>query len=324
MLSGETRLYSARPALLSGSCKRESAEAHAELISTALEGARKAPALAGVRILCVASDGEARRGAALDILTAQKVLQPDSPIYALLSSLLLMDLHVGEDDLTTDKDNKHIAFKRIRNTLLRKLGTLICDVYLVPPVFRQHLRDSGSSQEHINSAMNPHDKQDVELAFRLLQDLWSLEAVPTDKNSDVYVQQRNALMLLGDLCRHLVLPYVCVDLSLFEQLVHLSSAAHMVLALYVWNNAKHSFIPTELYKDIMLMIKNAFFCVAKVKIEDPSANFFLILLGTDRLETLFGIMRTMVGSDATMDMLQIGLRAASTVDIANIFAKHPD
>ena len=102
MLSGESRLYSVRPAVLSGSCKRETAEAHAHLISTILQGARQTQSLSGVRILCLASDGESRRGAALDLLTASSTLAPDSPIYSLLAPLKLMDLHVGEDRMLTD------------------------------------------------------------------------------------------------------------------------------------------------------------------------------------------------------------------------------
>ena len=37
----------------------------------------------------------------------------------------LMDFHVGEDDLTVNKDPKHVAFKRIRNACCRKLGVLV-------------------------------------------------------------------------------------------------------------------------------------------------------------------------------------------------------
>jgi hypothetical protein len=78
-----------------------------------------------------------------------------------------------------------------------------------------------------------------------------------------------------------VFPYLCVDLSLSEQLEHLSAAAHLALALY--RMAGKDFIPTNLYIDVMLMIKNAFFCIAKAKVDDPEGEFWIILLGTDRL-----------------------------------------
>ena len=38
-----------------------------------------------------------------------------------------MDLHVGDDDLTCDKDWKHV-FKRARNLLLRARGVVVDDI----------------------------------------------------------------------------------------------------------------------------------------------------------------------------------------------------
>jgi hypothetical protein len=83
-------------------------------------------------------------------------------------------------------------------------------------------------------------------------------------------------------------------------------------------------MPTQLYVDIMIMIKNVYFCVAKTKADDPEGSFWIILLGTDRLETLYGILRTMVGNDANLDLLQLGLRLTGTTEVATILAKHPE
>jgi len=45
----------------------------------------------------------------------------------------------------------------------------------------------------------------------------------------------------------------------------------------------------------MLMIKNTYFCVAKVMADNPDGCCWIILLRTDRLEELFGILQTIVG-----------------------------
>ena len=119
----------------------------------------------------------------------------------------------------------------------------------------------------------------------------------------------------------MVFPYLCVDLSLSEQLEHLSAAAH--LAMILFKLAAKKFIPTNLYIDLMIMIKNVFFCVAKAKIDDPDGEFWLILLGTDRLEELFGILRTMVGNDTNLDILQLVSHLSGTTEVANILAKYP-
>ena len=58
--------------------------------------------------ICIASDGKAKCGDALAILTITSDLSEDSPIYAQLRPLEFMNLLIGPDDLTADKDPKHI------------------------------------------------------------------------------------------------------------------------------------------------------------------------------------------------------------------------
>jgi hypothetical protein len=130
--------------------------------------------------------------------------------------------------------------------------------------------------------------------------------------------------MLGSFYRHLLLPYICIDLSLSEQLTHLSAAAHLLIALFTDNKATAKLMPTQLYIDIMIMIKNMYFCVAKAKVDNPSSQFWIILLGTDHLESLFGILRTMIGNDSNLDLLQLGLRLANTTEVSTILAKYPN
>src|SRR5258708_14097556 len=81
-------------------------------------------------------------------------------------------------------------------------------------------------------------------------------------------------------------------------------------------------MPTQLYVDLQLMIKNVFFCAAKEKVQDPNNNMYIILLGTDQLETSFGILCTMVGNDANADALQLSTRLSHVSKIQNILAAH--
>src|SRR5258708_24111408 len=81
-------------------------------------------------------------------------------------------------------------------------------------------------------------------------------------------------------------------------------------------------MPTQLYVDLQLMIKNVFFCAAKEKVQDPNNNMYIILLGTDQLETSFGILCTMVGNDTNADALQLSTRLAHVSEIQNILAAH--
>ena len=109
-----------------------------------------------------------------------------------------------------------------------------------------------------------------------------------------------------------------------EQLVHLSTAVHLVLMLYVHENVKSTFIPNALLINISIMVKNAFFCVAKAKVEHPMQLFYIVLLDTDQLEILFRILCMMVGNDANLGVLQLTLHVTATTEVSNILAKHPE
>ena len=128
---------------------------------------------------------------------------------------------------------------------------------------------------------NPNDQQDVKLAFDLLKDIWSLSHESTNRNPGVAI----AWEVIWILEKVLVFPYVCVNLSLSEQIEYLSQSAHLLLGFY--KSADKEFIPTNLYINIMIMTKNVIFCIAKAKVDDPDRQFWIILLGTDYLKEFF-------------------------------------
>jgi len=318
-LCKDNRIYPGRPVLVSGDCKRESGEEHAEVIETVLKGVNALQDKTKLRIVSISSDGETRRGTSFILLTFKFSLSKNSPIYPILKPLKFINLHVGDDDLTCDKDWKHV-FKRWRNLLLRQRGVVVNGFRITPDIIRDQFRSAGLSVDHIRSLFNPEDQQDVKMAFDMLKDIWGLPRSSTNSHRG-FLEAREALWILGKLLYHMVFPYLCVDLSLTEQIEHLSATAHLTLVLY--RLAGKEFIPTNLYIDLMIMIKNVLFCVAKAKIDDPDGEFWLILLGTDRLEELFGILRTMVGNDANLDILQLVSRLSGTTEVANILARYP-
>jgi hypothetical protein len=203
------------------------------------------------------------------------------------------------------------------------MGVLVNGVHITPALLRYHLRDNNVSALRLDYLLNPNDRQNVPLCYSLLKEIWSLpEPRPTDKPS--YIEARKALQILGKLFRLTVLPYIQINLSLHEQLVYLSAAAHLATFLYIVNNARNKAIQSLTFRDIILMVKNTYFCVAKAKINTPNGKFWIILLGTDRLESTFGLVRSMVGNDSNVDALQISMRLSHAVECLNIFEKHPE
>ena len=120
------------------------------------------------------------------------------------------------------------------------------------------------------------------------------------------------------------MPYICVDLSIEDQLEYLSYAAHLTLVLYVHDKACNNFIPTTLYIDLIMMVKNVYFCAVKAKIDTPNDDFNIILLSTDHLKNLFGCLQTIIGNDTNVNNYQLGLCLMGTMESATILALHPE
>jgi hypothetical protein len=207
--------------------------------------------------------------------------------------------------------------------MMRNKGIEIQGFRITPSLLRTHLQSNGVSSFRLRSLLNPNDKQDVVLGYSLLKEIWSLPPSPPAA-TPIFVRAREALRIYGQFARHLIFPYICVDLNLDEQLTYLSTAAHLALYLEVDNAAHTHFMPNPLFIDIMILVKNAYYCVAKAKVDNPAGKFYLILLGTDRLETLFGLIRTAVGTDANVDVLQLGSRASGLMEVGVILSVHPE
>ncbi|EIW75146.1 hypothetical protein CONPUDRAFT_66200, partial [Coniophora puteana RWD-64-598 SS2] len=321
LLAGDSRSHAARPILVSGTCKTEDAPTHADLIQVVIDACEheKVPG----RLYCIASDGEARRGAALVLLTHKRKLAPSSPIFSYVGKLPLMNTLVGDNDLTSDKDWKHVIMKRIRCAILRDKGITIYDYNIPPATLGWHLRSGGLAPHQVENLMNPNDKQDVLLAVSLLKSVWDLPE--TSSTRPTVIAARKYIRIFGNFLRHLITPYIDVNMSLSDQLAHLSAAAHLACSLYTHPGASGgAFLPKPLYTDIQILIKNVFFCVAKAKVDRPLGNFYIIMLGTDRLEISFGIYRTIVGNDANADLIQLGDRIAHVTESGQILVEYPE
>ncbi|KAL6299447.1 hypothetical protein BKA93DRAFT_819930 [Sparassis latifolia] len=322
-LSSDHHDSMAHPFVVSGTCKREGAEIHRDLLRNAVDAFRRNVASAEVRckLYCIASDGESRRAKALALLTMSHELALSSAIYKLLQPLELFNRLVGEDDLTCDKDWNTFS-RDFRNTLLRKSGITMTQHILSRPMIKRHLSDGlDMSSQTCEALLSPNDPQDVVLALRLLNAI-SMLPPPAPNATPIYREARRTLNILGRIYYHLLEAFTNIHLSLVEELIHLSAAAHLILALYTTD--KGGFIPAPLLLDVMIMVKNVFFCIAKTIVDNPDGSFWIILLGTDPLENIFALVRTMVGNDSNADQLQFASRATGATQCSKILKEHPE
>ncbi|KAJ6583712.1 hypothetical protein B0H10DRAFT_2234749 [Mycena sp. CBHHK59/15] len=283
----------AHPFVVAPTCKRETTDGQKILLSSARDAVNaKASLMLNVGTLPYSSPS----------LTSSIV-----KLFKKLGDLPLFDYHCGSDDLTGNIDLKHI-FKRFRNTLIRLLATTIDGVVLTPQLIKQHLlRDSKLSPQRIDKILAPNDRQDIKLMYDLLS---ALAVLPEARETDTPAFRNNRRA------------YTNVNLSLHEQLVHISAAMHLMMAIYQKEGGR--FVPSQTYFDFMTAGKNIFFCVAKTQLDDPSGKFWIILLGTDALETTFGKVRTITGNDSNTDVAQLASRITAAVQCDNILAEHPE
>ncbi|KAI9430613.1 hypothetical protein H4582DRAFT_1823847 [Lactarius indigo] len=193
LLSNNSRFYCATPFLISGSCRKEAVEDHAVLIQTALNAINRLKALSNTRVVCIASDGRAKQGKALAQLTFKHTLLPTSPIYRWLSACSLLDLCVGDDEMTCDGGWKHAGAKRPRSALLRDKDVLVYGTWITPTVLRSHLLEAGHKSDHIRTVLNHNDKQDVMPACNLLHDVWALPGLGNHITDLIYLHLSGAI-----------------------------------------------------------------------------------------------------------------------------------
>jgi hypothetical protein len=92
------------------------------------------------------------------------MLHENSPIHPLLHLLPLMNL-VGNNDITCDKDYKHIL-KHLHMLLICEAGTFIGDIHITPAVIHACLVSNGMPSYQASYLLNLHDKQAVVLTLK--------------------------------------------------------------------------------------------------------------------------------------------------------------
>lgn len=159
-LSENPQEYSMCPILISGTCKKETGPEHEKLIQmalTAAENTKNEQSFTTYQTVSIALDGKSKHSDALVILTMKKILSSQSPLYPQLHKLELMNHLVGEDDITADKDFKHI-FKWQQNLMMRNKGFEIQEFCITPAILCAQLQSNGVPTFQLKALLNPDDK----------------------------------------------------------------------------------------------------------------------------------------------------------------------
>lgn len=172
----------------------------------------------------------------------------------------------------------------------------------------------------VESLVDPSDKQNVPKAVMLIQSLDQLRSLNVSGYNPSQINEHHSLAAIGEVFSSFMNPFIDVTMTLSNQLVSLSKYTHTVFAIY----SKHStnFMTSALFADSQAIVKDVYFCIAKQKLLNPHANFYIIHCGTDQLETNFCLARTQ-NHHRNFDILDLAGKLATSSLIDSIFARNP-
>ena len=120
---------------------------------------------------------------------------------------------------------------------------------------------------------------------------------------------------------YFVRPFIMPNWDLSTQIRSLITFAHLLAALWVKHG--NAFFTGALYYDSQSIVKNLVVTILRLQAIDPALTFHIILEGTDRLELLFGDVRTQDHA-RNFDILQLSEKLAVSALISTIFERNPD
>ncbi|KAF7355837.1 hypothetical protein MVEN_00912000 [Mycena venus] len=269
------------------------------------------------------TDGESsRRRAGYDQFVRHK-LGPTSPIFGTLASMAGLNIFTGIHSITLDFDYKHV-FKRLCTLIRSAAGMALCNGRIInPAVLTRFLaRLPDQSDDSVRKLLFPDDPQDVPRAVELMEAIIELIACDFGQVDANTAADLDSIRLLALILKSILAPFITPDMSLTEQMTHLSTYAHLTFTLFCMNRL--TFMSNQLYGDSQSMIKNAFFCLAKKQKLDPTQPSYLFQVGDDPLERLFGKLRMLGGHNSAMSYAQAIERLGHACDLQAVYLRQPD
>jgi hypothetical protein len=276
-------------------------------------------------LIVTASDGDAARRKDFMEGYCNKEVSTVSELEAALKSMPLLDLEVGQHGMVGSFDWKHMI-KRLRSRLITKvMGVTMSSDGILTRDLLQRLLETGLGRSFA-SVFDPSDRQNVPLAVQCLRATVELSKVVELPAGIVEVPSLRTAMddmrLLGTISEYLLSVLVDSEKSVSYLLQQLAKLSHILLVVYREHRTK--FIPGQLYHDIQATVRAAFFVAAQLKLsDDVNAEFFLWMLGSDRLEGLFRDVRTLNHS-SNFSLKELGDKLGAAVHLSALTADMPD
>ncbi|EPQ52325.1 hypothetical protein GLOTRDRAFT_24291, partial [Gloeophyllum trabeum ATCC 11539] len=259
-----TDLRGAFPVLISPTCKKETPQESAVLLEKVLSAWKNVGERHFGPIWTFASDGDAGRRAMVHELFSKHVVKPGHVLYKYLGRLPGFNLCVGDDDVTGTFDWKHELKRMCLILSCRYYGLQVGNTVIKNDTLARHLlRAPDMTEYRVQQIMNPADSQDVPRAIDLIDTVSILPSVSPSELSPLDLQELQIIEVIGETFGAFLDAFIRTDWSLQQQLSSLSKYAHMAIVLFRQNRV--SFMPNQLYGDMMKTIHDIYVCIAKQK-----------------------------------------------------------
>jgi hypothetical protein len=318
--------YRAMPLLVAGTCKGRNEELQKLAITIVTEEWQATVADEFGSVYDVASDGDGIRRRLFNKLFLE---HDDHDIAQSPCSRLPLFHYEGRKELQGMFDPKH-AMKRFRGRVIGARGMKVSEgpavtKAILGDLFRLQGDESGAKA---SSLLDPSDRQNVPLAMSLITRLKGLvqdgELRKTLNDSQRLpllqtLQQDVALVSLMGQCMTGIL--VDVNAALPALLTQLSQLSHLLFVVYRAHVT--AFLPGQLYHDMQVIARGAYITVARMQADFPELPCYPFFLGTDRLENVFAVLRT-ISHSRNFDMLELESRVSTASALEEIYSRHPE
>ncbi len=173
---------------------------------------------------------------------------------------------------------------------------------------------------HLKHLMNPSDYQNVPAAVKLLQGLKDIDNC-TIKINEATEEIKKEIKLLSIIVEYLLNAFTYTKINLDTQLIALSTLSFLLFYIYLKHKSK--FLTKDLYMDIQTSILSAFNQAILYQKHNPDAPLYVYRSGTDDVELLFGILRTLTHGPS-FDLFEMLQRLKTVCQIQKIYSRNEE
>ena len=209
-----------------------------------------------------------------------------------------------------------VATMSMTMSISDKRGTKISGTVLSKDQLK-YVMEKANIQK-ISSMLDPNDRQNVPLVLRLYETLDNCSEFCKSSSNTVCQELKKPISILYHILDGIASVFCDLKINLEDQLIKLSKLSHILFAEY--RNLGTNFVPGQLYHDIQQMVQGCYYaCLLQKK--RGGGRMFLYQLGTDQLEKLFSLIRTITHA-RNCDSLEICHRLSHVGSIKLILQKH--